>query len=81
MNSLFNGGGWKPEDEDCSRVLTTSRGHVTIAPAVPATLYKVQGKSTVTEDFVNARYLFVIACAGANFSTEVARTHERSELF
>lgn len=38
VNSLFTGGGWKPEDEDCSRVFTTSRGQVTIAPAVPATL-------------------------------------------
>ena len=28
----------KPELEDCSRVLTTSRGHVITAPVVPATL-------------------------------------------
>lgn len=28
----------KPELEDCSRVLTTSRGHVMTAPVVPATL-------------------------------------------
>ena len=27
-----------PELEDCSRVLTTSRGHVMTAPVVPATL-------------------------------------------
>ena len=27
-----------PELDDCSRVLTTSRGHVMTAPVVPATL-------------------------------------------
>lgn len=27
-----------PDVEDCSRVLTTSNGHVTIAPTVPAVL-------------------------------------------
>lgn len=31
---------WKPAEEDCSLVLTTSRGHVTMAPTVPAMLNK-----------------------------------------
>ena len=34
----LDGGNSKPELDDCRRVLTTSRGHVTIAPAVPAVL-------------------------------------------
>jgi len=42
VNSLLIGGGWKPEDDDCNRVLTTSSGQVTIAPAVPATLRKIK---------------------------------------
>ena len=37
----------KPELEDCSRVLTTSRGHVITAPVVPATLNDGEGKDKV----------------------------------
>ena len=33
-------GGLKWQVDDCSLVFTTSRGHVAIAPAVPATLRK-----------------------------------------
>lgn len=67
MNSLF-GGGWKPEDEDCSRVFTTSRGQVTIAPAVPATLREIQGKSAITDAVANAR-LLICAHTVVDFST------------
>lgn len=36
--SIIRGGGVRKADELCKRVLTTSNGHVTIAPTVPATL-------------------------------------------
>lgn len=34
-----------PPWEDCWRVFTTSRGHVTMAPTVPATLKIIQSES------------------------------------
>ena len=34
--------GLKPEEDDCKRVLTTSKGQVTTAPTVPAILWEKQ---------------------------------------
>lgn len=42
---------WKPAEEDCSLVLTTSRGHVTMAPTVPAILNKNQKYQQYTKWF------------------------------
>lgn len=43
---------WKPADEDCSLVLTTSRGHVTMAPTVPAILNKYPNYQQYTKWFL-----------------------------
>ena len=45
----------KPEFDDCSLVLTTSRGQVTMAPAVPPTLENISVLERVKRVDVSVR--------------------------
>lgn len=58
--ALSEGGGWDGGTptplEDCSLVFTTSKGHVTTAPAVPATL-KIHTNISVSNIGLTAREL------------------------